>query len=61
MTTDEAGVSRLLCGKPGCDRVAETIVVVLYEGWSGILGACWEHHEDMGVLLMRSRAEGEDR
>lgn len=56
-TSDDGGLVRstLLCGKPDCDRIAETIVEFEWATWSGVLGACWEHHEDLCVLLLKGR------
>jgi len=54
--TGEGTRSKLLCGKPACDRVAETIIEFTWNGWSGVLGACWEHHEDLVVMALKAKS-----
>jgi len=55
----EDGTSTLLCGHPACAAVAETLIEITWldSGWSGIIGACWEHHEDLGVLVLKGRQD----
>jgi hypothetical protein len=53
--------AHLVCGKPGCDRDAEIITELTFHDWSGILGACFEHHEDMGVVLLKGKRAAEDQ
>lgn len=54
------GTSSLVCGHPECDRVAETLVSFTWDdGWSGIIGACWEHHEELAVMTLKARADEE--
>ena len=57
-TSDDGGLvqATLVCGKPACDEIATDIVEFEWNGWSGILGACMDHHEDLGVLALKAKA-----
>ena len=66
MATEQEGVTRqtpgsttwaLICGKPGCDQLARHIVEFSWVdgNWDGILGACNEHREDIGVVVLEQR------
>lgn len=50
--------SALMCGKPGCATIARhTADFHWVDGdWSGVLGACDEHLEDLGVVVLKRRA-----
>ncbi len=66
MATEQEGVTRqnadqsawaLVCGKPGCDRLPRHIAEFSWidGNWSGVLGACNEHREDLGVVVLEQR------
>lgn len=47
----------LLCGKPGCDRVAEVLFSLEWADWTGLIGSCWEHHEDLAVRMLQNEVK----
>lgn len=60
-TKPDGSGSSLLCGKPGCGQLAQTCASFTWQdtGWTGVIGACWEHHEDLGVVILGHRHQGE--
>lgn len=55
-----SGSGTLLCGQPECPSVASHLLEFEWNGWSGLIGACDEHREDLDMLRIRAR-ESEGR
>lgn len=58
--TGNGSESSLLCGKPGCEEPARLTAEFEWNGWVGIIGACWEHHEDLLVHNLPTTSSAEE-
>ena len=52
---DDNRTGVLLCGRPNCPQTAGALLEFEWNGWSGVIGACDEHREDLDMLRIRAR------
>lgn len=52
---DGDGRNEFLCGWPDCSCVAQHLLEFEWNRWTGLIGACDEHHEDLQMLRIRAR------